>query len=131
MANEAFTREEISLQDGTTIELRPLTIGKKKKFMRVWTDHITAVNAELRRANLEAEKAKEEGREDEFVFDETGMTEKQYDTYVKLCAMCLEEIKEDRTEKQFASYLEDSLDDPTIFKVLDVCGGLKLGEVPN
>lgn len=131
MSNEVFTREEISLQDGTDVELRPLTIGKKKKFMRVWSDHITHVNKTLMEAQAAAEKAKEDETEPEFTFDENKMTEKQYEVYVKMCIMCLDEIRNDRTDKQFADYLENVLDDPTIFKILNTCGGLNLGESPN
>jgi hypothetical protein len=122
MSNEAFTREEITLQDGTDVELRPLTVGKKRKFMRSWTEHVAVINDEIKKATEAA------GDEPEaFDIDEANLSDKQYDAYIKLCGMCLEgELKKDKTTKQWTEYLEDTLDDPTIFKIIKVCGGIDL-----
>jgi hypothetical protein len=123
MANEVFGREEITLQDGTEVELRPLVISKKKKFLRTWSDHVEVVQKDIAEANRKAQSEDDE----DFDFDENAFTERNYDMYIKLCAMCLETIKNDRTDKAFATYLEGVLDDPTIFKVLEFCGGIKVG----
>lgn len=130
MSNEVFTREEITLQDGSEVELRPLTVGKKRKFMRAWTEHVSSINEEIKQAT---EKASEEGAES-FELDEAGLSDKQYDAYIKLCGMCLDtDLKGEKTTKQFNDYLEDVLDDPTIFKIIKVCGGIDLeaANTPN
>lgn len=128
MATEVYTTETISLLDGTEVELRPLPIAKLRKFMRLWSDHIQVVRKKVQEQE-DAESA------DEIVeaFSEADLTDAQFDVYIKMCALGLEsQLKEDRTEKQFISYLEDILDEKTIYRILDLTGGLKLGdEAPN
>lgn len=118
MATEVYTTEEIRLQDETEVILRPLAIAKLRKFTRLWTEHLTALTAKFTEA---------EGNPD--MLNDADITDTQFDVFIKLCALCLDaQLKGEKTDKQFASYLEDVLDEKTIYKILDVCGGLKLGE---
>lgn len=117
MATEVFTREDITLQDGTTVELRPLVIGKLRKFMKDWNEHVTTVTKIV---TENSEKEEPENVEDQI----SGL---QYDTFIKLCKYGLADLKADKTEKQFTEYLEDTLDEPTIYKIIEITGGLKLG----
>lgn len=124
MATEVFTTEEIKLLDGEEVEIRPLPIAKLRKFMRLWSDHIKSISDKLAD---EAEVAMSEKK-----FGEAELTDAQFDVFIKMCALGLEtELKGDKTEKQFISYLEDVLDEHTIYKILEVTGGLKLGGDPN
>ena len=125
MATEAYTVEEIRLLDETEVELRPLPIAKLRKFMRLWSEHIRAVQKRL------ADSA-EEGDEVE-ALSEADLTDAQFDVFIKMCALGLEsQLKGDKTDKQFIAYLEDTLDEKTIYRILDRTGGLKLGdEAPN
>lgn len=107
------------------MELRPLPIAKLRKFMRMWSEHIRGVTKKI---------AENEDREDsEPTFDEADLTDEQFDVFIKMCALGLEsQLKGDRTDKQFVSYLEDVLDEQTIYKILEMTGGLKLGgNTPN
>lgn len=124
MATEVYTTEEIRLLDDTEVELRPLPIAKLRKFMRIWSDHIKVVQKTLAQ---EAGKADEE-RE----FDEADLSDAQYDAFIKMCALGLESLKGDMTDRKFAEHLENVLDEKTIYRILDVTGGLKLGDAdPN
>lgn len=117
MATEVFTTETITLLNGEEVELRPLAIAKLRKFMRLWSDHIESMSTAL---------AKD--AEDETRITEAELTDKQFDVFIKMCAFGLEtQLKEEKTEKQFIAYLEDTLDEQTIYKIIDVTGGLKLG----
>lgn len=122
MATEVFTTEEITLLDGTEVELRPLPIIKLRKFMRMWSEHM----AEVRKAVSEAM-----GAEDGDVND-SDLTDKQFDVFIDMAALGLEaDLKGDKTNKQFREYLEGVLDEKTVYFILNAIGGLKLGEDPN
>lgn len=93
MADTVYTVEEITLQDGTQVSLRPAVI-------RV-----------LRKGNKVMEKLTETKNEDE-----------AFDVLVEASVVCLEsQIEEFTTEKA-----EDVLDLDTIYKILEVCLGVKL-----
>lgn len=123
MATEVFTTEEITLLDGTEVELRPLPIIKLRKFMRLWSDHMAYVRKTLN-ASLS-----EDGEEE---VNDGDLTDKQFDVFIDMAALGLEEdLKGEKTTKQFREYLEGVLDEKTIYFVLNATGGLKLGEDPN
>lgn len=117
MATEVYTTAEVSLQDGTEVEVRPLPISKLRKFMRLWSEYVSRIGDALESENPKTQ-------------DE--LSDDQFNTFIKMCALGLDSIKGDRTDKAFASYLEDVLDQPTIYFILEATGGLKLGDVdPN
>lgn len=118
MATEVYTTEEIRLLDETEVILRPLAISKLRKFTRLWSDHINSITKKF----LENKDTPED-------INEADMTEAQFDVFIKMCALGLEsQLKGDKTDKQFAAYLEDVLDEKTIYKILEITGGLKLGD---
>lgn len=124
MPTEVYTTEVVRLLDDTEVELRPLPISKMRKFTRIWSEHITTVQAKLK----EAVEAEEDGEENADAFSSQDLTDAQYDIFVKLCAFGLEsQLKGEKTEKQFAAYLEDVLDEATIYRILERTGNLKLG----
>lgn len=125
MATEVYTTETIRLLDEEEVEVRPLPISKLRKFMHLWNAHIKDVQEKLKQAVDTDDEAPD--------FNESEITDAQYDTFIKLCALGLEsQLKGDKTEKQFLAYLEDVLDEKTIYRILDLTGGLKLGDAdPN
>ncbi len=142
MATEAFSTEEINLLDGSVVELRPLPIGKMKKVMREWLAHTAAVqNKYTEFSKAQSAKAETDGSvDDEDNFDpvayakcQSGLQDFQYDALVKLCKYGLEsQLKGDRTEKQWTEYLEDTLEDDSISKILEKTAKLSIGEnAPN
>lgn len=99
MATTVYDTEEIPLQDGTVVKLKPLSIKELRKFM------------------VEINKTGSAETEDETL-----------DILINACAVALEkqlpEIVKDRDA------FEDLLDVPTINRILEVCGGIKMDD-PN
>ena len=99
MATTVYNVEEIELQNGDKVKLKPLTIKELRKFM-------TAV-----------QKTAETKSEDETLT-----------ILIDACAVALEKQLPDLVKDRDA--LEDALDVPTINRILEVCGGIKLDD-PN
>lgn len=114
MAKEAYNKVELRLQDGTEVELKPLNIGRLKRFMKAW--------GEFKDLNLES--------------DETGA----FDIYINCAGIALEPNLATRFDTKgegdevlnakYKEYLEDTLDMDSIFTIIEVCGGIKLND-PN
>lgn len=102
MATKVYTTEEVELQDGTEVTLRPLPIKPLRKFM----------------VKLGKLGTSEDGKplsEDESL-----------DQLFDLALVCLERNK--ATAHFDREQLEDILDLPTIYKVIEICGGVKLND---
>lgn len=99
MATTVYDVEEITLQNGETVKLKPLTIKELRKFM-------IAIN-----------KTAEVNNEDETL-----------NILIDACAVALEKQLPELVKDRDA--LEDALDVPTINRILEVCGGIKLDD-PN
>lgn len=115
MATRVYSTEEITLQDDTEVILKPLPIGRLRRFMEAWA----------KVADLEKE---DDG----------------FDVFVNCCGIALEEnfkgrfdaLKASADEKEkgeflseeYKEYLLDTLDLDTIYKVLEVAGGIKLND---
>ncbi len=104
MATTVYTTEEIQLQDDSKVTLRPLTIKSLRKFMTVM-----------------------EG------FAKASSDEEGFEVLLTAAALCLAKQRPDlydaEAEKATEAF-EDAADMPTIYKILDVCGGVKLND-PN
>lgn len=99
MATTVYDVEEITLQNGQSVKLKPLSIKELRKFM-------TAIQ---KTATMTSE-------------DET------LTVLIDACAVALEKQLPDLVKDRDA--LEDALDVPTINRILEVCGGIKLDD-PN
>lgn len=99
MATTVYDIEEIPLQDGTIVKLKPLSIKELRKFM------------------LEINKTGSAETEDETL-----------DILINACAVALEKQIPDVVKDRDA--FEDLLDVPTINRILEVCGGIKMDD-PN
>ena len=99
MATTVYDVEQITLQDGSTVNLKPLSIKELRKFM------------------IAIQKTQDAATEDETL-----------NVLIDACAVALEKqlpsLVADRDK------LEDALDIPTINRILEVCGGIKLDD-PN
>lgn len=99
MATSVYTTEEVELQDGSKVTLRPNVIKRQKRFMQAME-----------------------------TLEQPGSQIEAYDQILDLAAICLEgvapELSADRDK------MEDVLDEPTIYKIIEVCGGIKLND-PN
>ena len=99
MATTIYDVEEIELQNGAKVKLKPLTIKELRKFM-------VAIQ---KTANTTSE-------------DET------LDILIDACAVALAKQLPELVADRDA--LEDALDVPTINRILEVCGGIKMDD-PN
>ena len=99
MATTIYNVEEIELQNGAKVKLKPLTIKELRKFM-------TAI-----------QKTAESKTENETLT-----------ILIDACAVALEKQLPDLVKDRDA--LEDALDVPTINRILEVCGGIKM-DAPN
>ena len=99
MATTVYDVEEIQLQNGATVKLKPLTIKELRKFM------------------VAIAKTAEATTEDETL-----------SILIEACAVALEKQLPDLVKDIDA--FEDTLDVPTINRILEVCGGIKMDD-PN
>ncbi len=99
MATKVYDVEEIELQNGASVKLKPLSIKELRKFM-----------AAIQRT---AESTTEE---------------QTLTILIDAVAVALEKQLPDLVKDRDA--LEDALDVPTINRILEVCGGIKMDD-PN
>jgi len=101
LATTVYDVEEIQLSDGSSLTLKPLTIKKMRKFMET-----------IKEMDIE-ENASEEGA---------------MDVFIKAAMVCLEESRPELSTSR--DLFEDIIEIPTMMKILEVVGGLKLTD-PN
>lgn len=99
MATTVYNVEEIQLQNGAKVTLKPLTIKELRKFME----------AIRKTAEVKSE-------------------EETLTVLIDACAVALEKQLPDLVKNR--DELEDALDVPTINRILEVCGGIKMDD-PN
>jgi hypothetical protein len=99
LATTIYDVEEIQLQNGATVKLKPLTIKELRKFM------------------IAIQKTASTTSEDETLT-----------ILIDACAVALEKQLPELVADRDA--LEDALDVPTINRILEVCGGIKMDD-PN
>jgi hypothetical protein len=109
LAKTVYDSVDITLQDGKQVTLVPLAIGRLRKFMKAWGEF----------ANIETE-------------------DDAFDIYINCCGIALEKDFREEFETRldpenvladdYREHLEDILDMDTIYKVLEVTGGLKLND---
>lgn len=100
MATRVFETETFELQDGTEVLIRPLNIKRLRKFMEV------------------VDKFNDAGD------DQTEIV----DLMVDACAIAVEATNEELAADR--DKLEDILDVPTMYRILEIAGGIKLDD-PN
>lgn len=99
MATTVYTTEEITLQDGRGITLKPNVIKIQKKFM------VALEGLGTPESQIEA-----------------------YDQIIDLAQICLAGVDKELADDR--ETMEDILDEPTLYKIIEVCGGIKLND-PN
>lgn len=102
MATTVYSVENIELQNGAPVVLKPLNIKKLRLFNEKMKDFNRAPDQEPL-------------SEDEAL-----------DVLIDLCAICLS----GQVDTGDRDALEEALDIDTIYKVIEVCGGIKLND-PN
>jgi hypothetical protein len=101
LATTVYDVVEIELSNGEVLTLKPLSIKHLKKFM--------TVIKKMDEAELESEDAAME-------------------IFIQAAMVCLESTKPELSQDK--DKFEDMIEIPTMMKILEVCGGLKLND-PN
>ncbi len=101
LATTIYDTAELELENGDKIIVKPLPIKQLKKFMKVIRE-------------LDSEEVKSE--------------EDAMDIFIQASMICLEKTRPDLSEDKDA--FEESVNIPTMMKILEVCGGLKMND-PN
>ena len=101
MPTTVYDVVEIELSNGETITLRPLPIKQLKKFMTI----IKAVDT-----------------------DNVSSEDEVMDVFIKGAMICLEAFKPELSQDR--DKFEEIVEIPTMMKILEICGGLKLDD-PN
>ncbi|CAB5218150.1 hypothetical protein UFOVP204_32 [uncultured Caudovirales phage] len=101
MATTVYDLLDIELSDGTTITLRPLPIKQLRRFMDVIND--------MQKTENESEDAAME-------------------IFIKAAMICLQTLRPDLANDK--DKFEEVVEIPTMMKILEVVGGLKLTD-PN
>ena len=115
MATSAFTATEIALQDETDVTIRPLPIGRLRRFMDAWK----------KIGDLE------EGDDGFNVFINCSGIALEHEFKGKFDALkaTVDQQKDGEfLSEEYREYLEDVLDLETIYVILDVAGGIKLND---
>lgn len=114
MATKAYTAQEISLQDDTDVTVRPLPIGRLRRFLSAW----------------EEIKDLEDGDDGFGVFINCcGIAlEHEYKGTGKFDSTRAAAGSGEHLSEEYREYLEDVLDLETIYLILEVAGGIKLND---
>jgi hypothetical protein len=115
LATKAYVQKELLLQDDTEVVLKPLAIGRLRRFMQAWS-----------------------------WIDKMEPGDDGFDVFINCCGIALEDnfkgkfdaLKSSSAEQEkgqflseeYKNYLEDVLDIETIYVVIEVCGGIKLND---
>lgn len=115
MATQVYKQENITLQDNTEVVLKPLPIGRLRRFMEAW-----------------GKFAQAEDDNDGFdVFINCAGIALEADFKGKFDSLRADKAAQEEGEvlsPEYKEYLEDVLDLETIYKVLEVTGGIKLND---
>jgi hypothetical protein len=103
VATTVYDIVEIQLSNGETLTLRPLPIKQLRQFMEIMKGMDT-------------------------IADEEGAEDLAMDVFIKASMHCLKTIKPDWANDK--DKFEEFIEIPTMMKILEICGGLKLTD-PN
>lgn len=115
MATKAYQAREISLQDDRDVVIRPLPIGRLRRFMTAW----------------EAIKELPDGDDGFDIFINCSGVALEHEfkgTFDALKASVDEQEKGEVLSPEYKAHLEEVLDLETIYVILEVAGGIKLND---
>jgi hypothetical protein len=98
VATSVYTAEEIKLQNGKEVTLKPLNIKNLRKFMKKFKELDTF----------------KDGDDDKVV-----------DFLIEVGQLCLASLYK---EYEDTDKFEDAVDMPTVHKIIEICGGVKLND---
>jgi len=111
---KAFDEKEIILPSGKKLHLQPLSLKNLRKFMDIWSNHIDWVRETVQKPEEERPSERE-------------FASKQFDVYEELLALGLEKaLKDDADVKSVQDFIDDEVDEKSMYIILEVTGGLRL-----
>lgn len=123
IASEVFTKMEVILQDGTEVTLKPLVIGKLRRFMKRWEDIATVANDDegytifIDCAGIAIEDNFRGGKIERLKGGKDDLPDDaDKDTPIPILS------------NEYRDYLEDTLEMDTIYRIMEICGGIKLDD---
>jgi hypothetical protein len=115
MATTIYKQKDITLQDGTEVTIKPLAIGRLRRFQEAWKKF---AEAEDENAGLTV-----------FVnCAGIGLEENFTDKFETLKAPAAQKAKGEFLSPEYKTYLEDVLDLDTIYEILNVTGGIVMND---
>lgn len=117
MASRVYNTEDITLQDGTDVTLKPLAIARLRRFMDAWREFEKMTGGD-----------ENEGFDVFVNCAGIGLSENFADKYDELWPTAEQKKKGMHLNPEYKAYLEDVLDLDSIYKILDVAGGIKLND---
>lgn len=115
MANKVYNTEEITLQDDKEVTLKPLPIGRLRRFMEAWQKI--------------GDLPEGDDGFDVFINCSGIALENNFKgEFDGLKASAADQEKGEFLHPEYKEYLLDTLDLDTIYKILEVCGGIKLND---
>lgn len=112
MATRVYKEQDITLQDGVEVTLRPLPIARLRRFMNAWN---------------EFSKAEDEDAGFTVFINCAGIAlEENFTDKFEVKASAQEQKKGNFLGPDYRDYLENVLELDTIYKILEVCGGIIL-----
>lgn len=115
MATRVYNEEEISLQSGDDVVLKPLVVGRLRRFMDAW-------------AKFADVKKDDEGFNVFINCAGIALEENFKGKFDALKATPAEKEKGEYLSPEYKEFLEDTLDLESIYRILDIAGGIKLND---
>lgn len=113
MATKVYNEEVLTLQDDTEVTVRPLPIGRLRRFMAAW----------------EGIKEVKDDADGFVVFVNCAGIAIEHEFKGKFDSLKAPASAEGEfLSEEYKDYLEEVLDLDTIYKILDLAGGLKLND---
>lgn len=134
MATTVYTTEEYKLGDGTEVELKPLNIKRLRKFQKLWNAYLRTASSMAEEIKAEEERAAKESAETgelvkpKEIYTDDDFTDMQMDYFTQMLEVCLAEYRGGKEDDSYRNWIEDCVDEQTMYKIFEVCGNLKLND---
>lgn len=115
MASTVYKEEEITLQSGKDVTLRPLTIGRLRRFMEAW-------------GKLQGLPEEDDGFDVFVNCCGVALEDSFADQFDNLKASAAQKAKGEFLSPEYKEHLMDVLDLDTIYKIIEVSSGIKLND---
>lgn len=121
MATTVYEVQDIQLQDGTEVKIKPLDLKRLRRVMKMW-DLVTNPAPEAKDGDSESEPKEKE------VVEGVTSDSSILDFLAAASKVCLEKEAPELVKDD--DKFEEALDLPTMWKLMNVCAGITMAD-PN